>query len=185
MPFDEKILRKGKIAIGLIVIVLGVCVEFFDPICSVYCSITGTPQSWVKKSSSLRGPIKDVWAQWKRDDLSRTAAVEEISAIVRDELPEGSSDADVREHIKKHFEKPQLQSMGAQPARQYRQDAHGYSTGDETWILNVRYFTRHGEFLYADLHMNRGKGGDLRCVYLTPKVDLWPSVPPPGKADKQ
>ena len=154
---------------------VGMVIVFFDPIHTTYSAATDTPRSWIRSSSPMREHLRYVWENWDDPKLSESAAVRELTTILQAELSKESTSDEIGNHIRAHFQKPVFESMGAAPATQWRQDAHGYTAFfmDDYKVLHVRYFSRNGHFLYADISMGTPKGQDLRQIDLTPSVDLW------------
>ena len=163
-----KVIMTGRKTIALISVTLfaGLIVVFFKPLSIAYCELTGSPQSWIKRSSPLRSPIQGVWKNWGSDGLAESDAVKEIAKIINRELPPGSDDESVRAHIRSHFDRPDFHPMGARMETAYHQDAHGATYPHESASLEVWYVSYKNEFIRAEIHMGRFKGGDMHYVAL-------------------
>ena len=167
--------RKRTILFTICAIILVLGILFIDPLHTCYSAATDSPRSWIKSSSPMKKHLSYVWENWEEPDLKSSDAVRELSSIIKAELPPNSSEEKIRKHIKKHYQKPNFATTGAQPATQWRQLSHGYTAIllDDYKLLKIRYFSRNGHFLYADIYMDRPKGSDLRQINLTPPVNLW------------
>ncbi len=163
---QEIMSRRKSIALIGFALGVGIAVLFFKPLSIAYCELTGTPQNWIKRSSPLRSPIRDVWRQWDAGEVVDSDAVKTISEIVNLELPIGSSDEQVRKHIRSHFERVNFQPIGARIELAYHQDAYGTTYPHKDALLEVWYISDMNRFIRAEIHMGRVKGGDLHFIAL-------------------
>ena len=127
----------------------------------------------------MKSPLTDVWYQWRDPNLKNSESIKELSPIVASELSRDSSEADVRAHIKRHFQSPDFNVRGV-PAKILVKDAHGHPPlmlDHDFRILKVSYHCMRGKFLYASLSMEGFKSaslpGDDHQVELTPWVDVY------------
>ena len=121
----------------------------------------------------MKSHLTDVWHQWRDPNLKTSEAIKELSAIVGSELSRDSTEADVRAHIKRHFQNPNFEVRGV-PAMIWSQNANGHPPfllGDDFRILTVNYHCMHGRFLQADLSVQGGASEHV--VGLTPRFNPW------------
>lgn len=123
----------------------------------------------------MREHLAYIWEHWEDPDLKDSAAIRDLLAILQRELSLDSTSEEIRAHIKRHFQQPVFDSMGAVPATQWRQNAHGYTASfmNGYRVLHIRYYSRSNRLLYADVSMGTPKGQDLRKIDLTPSFDIW------------
>lgn len=89
--------------IGLGVLLLVVALSF-QSLITVYCWLTETPRSQFRLSSEMRAPIRTLFRNWTSSESSSDASsVQALTELIGNELPKGSTLADVNEHIHRHY----------------------------------------------------------------------------------
>ena len=89
-----------QIASGLIFCI----VLFFQPLVSGYCWVTETPRTQFCFSSEMRAPIRSLFLRWQSPgDIGATDEARALGLLIAEELPAGATQADVNEHIERHF----------------------------------------------------------------------------------
>ena len=104
------------ILIPVALTLVGLSVVFFDSIHTAYLAATGKPRSWVQSSSPMREHPAYIWEHWEDPDLKDSAAIRDLLAILQRELSLDSTSEEIMAHIKRHFQQPVFDSMGAVPA---------------------------------------------------------------------
>jgi len=152
--------------IGVTALLVGTAIYYREPLTDTYYQITEQERNWVKGSSPLREPLEDVWHQWRGGDLTQTEAVKLIEKTIADELPSGSSEEEIRDHIRKHFKNPGFGAYGARIETAYWIDCYGTTAFMDMEVLQLWYISHKDKFLGAELHMAVPKGQDLRKISL-------------------
>ncbi len=163
---EEIMSRRTSIALSGVALGVGIAVLFFKSLSIAYCELTGTPQTWLKRSSPLRSPIRDVWRQWDAGGVADSDAVKTIAEIINRELHVGSSDEEVRKHIRSHFERVSFHPMGARKELAYHENACGATYPHKDALLKFCYISDKNEFIRAEIHMRRFKGSDMHYIAL-------------------
>ena len=174
--------RRWKILLAISALLVGTAIYYRAPLTDTYYQVTKKERSWVKRSSPLREPLEDVWHQWKNGDLSHTEAVKLIEKTIAEELPAGSSDEEIRDHVRKHFKSPEFGAYGARIETAYWIDCYGTTAPMDMEVLQLWYISYKDKFLGAELHLAVPKGQDLRKISLrSSDGDIDHRVPYPGE----
>lgn len=132
-----------------------------------WCDWWGLERSWIKDHSPLRSPAKELWEDWRTEDIANHPAAREIAAIILKEIPEGAGLEVIAEHIEKHYKDARLEHEGMFK-NSYFENAHGTGAGISlgegksilriAYIYNDPYKPEEPGFRYATISLDRGKG---------------------------